>query len=118
MKKTIFIIILFLMIAGPMQTFASPGYGLDLTCVPTNYANSNCNNKEDMYKRIAQLEKIVEQLQTNCQGSAGSSTPLYVEERLSIVEKKVSFLESTVKDLQESIMGGLRNILTFLIVKK
>jgi hypothetical protein len=126
MKKIIIAIILFVFLLGPVQAFAvNPGYGIDLTCTTSNYGpflDSNgirivknpCNNNDDVYKRIAQLEQTINDLETrieSCQAPAGASGI----DRTAALEIRIQALETSMKSLQDNIMGALKNIIILLI---
>jgi TolA-binding protein len=122
MKKLIIATILFSLLISPISALAyvNPGYGADLTCTTTNYTMTPpvCNNKEDMYKRIAELEKRVNELESKECTIVSGSIKLDTEDRISVLERKMASIESAVKDLQDGVMAGLKNILMFLMIKK
>ena len=113
MKKIFITICLAIML---MPCFATaninPGYGAYLTCIPSNYENYNCNDKTDMFKRIAELEKRVNQLEDNCPVAGSSGV-----DRIDGLEIRINNLEYAISDLRENIMAGLKNILAILTRK-
>ena len=116
MKKIILSLVLSTILITPLSALAyvNPGYGADLTCITSNNPTGyNCNDKTDMFKRIAELEKRVNELEAGCQPVSVSGI-----DRIASLEIRIQAIEETVKSLQENIMVGLRNILTFLIIKK
>ena len=119
MKKLIIATILFLLLAGPVMASVNPGYGADLTCITSNNTTGyNCNDKTDMFKRIAELEKRVNELEKkNCVVVEGS-VKLSTLDKMDSYERRLDKIESTLDSLQDSIMGGLKNILMFLMIKK
>lgn len=125
MKRIILSVILSVILAAililplSVSAYVNPGYGAELTCITSNNTSGyNCNDKTDMFKRIAELEKRLNELETkNCVVVEGS-IKLSTLERMDDLERRVSDIEFAIKGIQENIMGGLRNILTFLIIKK
>jgi len=116
MKKTIISTILFLMILFPtLQVFAyvNPGAGSDYTCITSNYENRNCKTTNDILKRIAELEKRVNDLESNCQNIQQPSNV----NNIANLEIRLQTIENTIKTLQENIFGSLKSIIILLINK-
>ena len=114
MKKLIFIIILILLIS-PISALATvnPGYGVDLTCTTSNYSGYNCNDKTDMFKRIAELEKRVNELESReCPIVGASGT-----DRTAGLEIRIERVEDALTTLQNSIFNSLKGIIMLLISK-
>lgn len=121
MKKIILLVIIAVIFILPISAsaYVNPGYGSELTCITSNNPSGyNCNDKTDMFKRIAELEKRINELESkNCVVVEGS-VKLSTLERMDDMERRIGDIEFAIKGIQENIMSGLRNILTFLIIKK
>ncbi len=124
------------------SAYITPGTGSTFKCVPSTESRvgivtgigksidpdgtAGCNSQEDIYKRLADLEKVTNQLeQANAtlqkkvdQTPAGQTTQTIVKDpdntKVDALEKRVTALESAVSSIQTKVMQALTTTIGLL----
>jgi hypothetical protein len=130
MNKTIISTIIFLSILIPAGAFASITPGSQANCTVWREGMpeagtgglavwSYCRGSTgaDSTQRIYELEVELAKVEVQLQSCTASNITVEDNDRIGILESKVSVLETSFKTLQDNIMNGLRGIVLLITAK-